>query len=147
MLNDPTNGQLPLVAELRGPLQVDPAIIASFGEDEEDAVKLAIRWSWDHRRIAGLTKTRFAELCGFKNSHLTNILQGGKYLPAQRINVWESILGNTAVSQTIARFAELRQRQLREEISLLVAEHLVPLQQAGVDRERESETARLRHRL
>jgi hypothetical protein len=131
MLDDPMNGRLPLIAGLRRPDGVGHDVIAAFGDDEEIAVKYAIAWSWDNRRVRGMTKTRAAELCGFKNSHLTNILAGKKHLPAQRINVWEECVGNTAVSQTIDRFRELRALQLRREVAELVGEHLVPLQAGG----------------
>lgn len=131
MLNHPTNGELPLVAALRRPEVVPPTIVALFGEDEELAVKRAIVWSWDNRRVRGMTKIRAAELCGLKNSHLTNILKGSKYLPAQRINVWESVVGNTAVSQTIERFRVERERLVRQEVGELVAEHLAPSQAVG----------------
>jgi ABC-type taurine transport system substrate-binding protein len=123
-MNEPTNGLLPLIAALRRPDGVDPAVIESFGDDEEDAVKRAIRWAWDNRRVRGMTKTRAAELIGMKNSHLTNVLKGGKYLPAQRINVWEQVMGNTAVSQTLERFRAVRERAMVDELAQLFAQHV-----------------------
>lgn len=124
MYHEPTNGQLPLLAEIKPPAAVDPAVVASFGESEEVAIKRAVVWAWEHRRIQAMSQRRAAGLCGMKNSHFSNMLAGKKYLPAQKINAFEALCGNTAVSQTIERFRVARERAMVNELSQLLAQHL-----------------------
>src|ERR1043166_5424486 len=107
--HDTRNLELPLLAELRKPAPVELPVLASFGDDEEEAVRRAIRWAWDNRRIRRMSQRRAAELCGMPASHFCNMLAGDKYLPPQKINQFEWIVGNTALTQTIARFREVRE--------------------------------------
>ena len=117
--------ELPLVALLRGPETVRADILGSFGDLEDTAFTYAVRWSWDHRRVRDLTQSRASELMGIKAPHLSNILSGRKYLPAHKVNAFEAITGNTAVSQTMDRFAEIRKRQMADQLANLIAENIV----------------------
>jgi len=125
MRNCQLNGELPLLAAIRGPAPVDAVTLASFGDEEESAIRSAVLWAWRNRRIKGMGLRRAAELCGIKAPHFSNIVNTGiKYLPPHKINQFEWVLGTTAVSQTIRRFSDARQQQLRVEVGELVAEHL-----------------------
>jgi hypothetical protein len=121
----PTNGQLPLLAEFKGPAAIDAQVLASFGDDEELAIKQAIRWAWLNRRIPSMSQRRGAELLGMSASHFSNLLFRDKYLPPQKLNAFEWMVGNKAVSQTIRRFAEQRERELVDQVAQLVAQQMV----------------------
>lgn len=126
MERQPTNGELALLCEMRMlPAAVDAAIIASFGENEEAAIKRAIRWAWVNRRVRTMSQARAADLLGMRTSHLSNMLWKDKYLPPQKLNTFEWVMGNTAVSQTIGHFAREREREAIAKLSTLVAEQML----------------------
>jgi hypothetical protein len=112
-------GQLNLLALLKGPALVRLDILRSFGDDEELAVKAALKWAWFNRRVK-MTQRSAAEHIGVKAPHFANILNGRKYLPPHKINAFEWIVGNRAVSMTIERF-----RTVREEESALGLARLI----------------------
>jgi hypothetical protein len=93
---------------LRRPDLVRADVLASFGDDEQKAVKAAILWAWNNRRVKEMTKRRAAELCGIQAPHFTNIVNGKKHLPPFKINAYEWYMGNRAVSLTIERFRMVR---------------------------------------
>jgi hypothetical protein len=107
----------PLIALLRGPDLVRDDILATFGDDEIKAVKAAVRWGWDHRRVRNLTQSFASAQIGVKPSHFANILNGKKYLPPERLNAYEWIVGNRAVSLTIDRFRRIREEQSALELA------------------------------
>jgi predicted XRE-type DNA-binding protein len=117
--------ELPLVALLRGPEQVRDDILRTFGDYEEAAFTYAVRWAWDHRRVKDMTQARASELMGIQAPHFSNILSGKKYLPVQKINAFEAVVGNSAVSQTVSRFADIRKRQMADQLANLIAENIV----------------------
>ena len=117
--------EIPIVAALKSPDRVPDQVVASFGDYEETVVTYAVRWAWENRRIRDMTQARAAELMGLTAPHFSNILTGKKYLPAHKINSFESVVGNTAVSQTLQRFRELRSRDMATQIAQLVADNLV----------------------
>ena len=117
--------ELPLIGLLRSPDPIREDILRTFGDEEEVATLFAIRWAWDHRRIQGLSQRQAASRIGIPASHLSNILSGQKHLPPHKINAFEEVVGNRAVSQTIERFRQLRERALVDQISRLVAENIV----------------------
>lgn len=131
MSDQPTNGQLSLICELRKPGAVEPEVIASFGEDEEAAVTAAIAWAWRFRRVRAMSQRSAAELLGMKASHLCNVLQGKKYLPLHKLTHFEWVVGNTAITQTITHFRVRRDQDIAQQVAQLFAEHLAPLQAAG----------------
>ena len=117
--------ELPLIGLLRSPDPIREDILRTFGDEEEVATLFAIRWAWDHRRIQGLSQRQAASRIGIPASHLSNILSGQKHLPPHKINAYEEVAGNRAVSQTIERFRQLRERALVDQLSRLVAENIV----------------------
>lgn len=117
--------ELPLIGLLRSPDPIRPDILGTFGDDEEAATNFAIRWAWDHRRIQGLSQRQACLRVGIAASHFCNILSGHKHLPPHKINAFEEVVGNRAVSQTIERFRQIRERALVDQLSKLVAENIV----------------------
>lgn len=117
--------ELPLIGSLRGPDQIREDILRTFGDEEEDSTRFAVRWAWDHRRIQGMSQERAAEIIGIKAPHFSNILSGKKYLPPHKINAYEWVVGNKAVSGTIDRFAKIREQQMVDGIARIFAEQMV----------------------
>jgi hypothetical protein len=117
--------ELPILGVLRSPDPVREDVLRTFGDEEEGAVEFAIRWAWDHRRVKSMTQSRAAEHIGIAASHFCNILAGKKYLPPHKINAYEQVVGNRAVSMTIERFRQLRERALVADLAKIVAENIV----------------------
>lgn len=117
--------ELPLIALLRSPDPIREDILRTFGDDEKAATEFAIKWAWDHKRIQGLSQRQAALRIGVPHQHLSLILNGQKYLPPHQINAFEEVVGNRAVSQTIERFRQIRERALVDQLSKLVAENIV----------------------
>jgi hypothetical protein len=117
--------ELPLLAILRAPDPIREDILRTFGDEEEGATEFAIRWAWDNRRVRAMTQATAAEKIGIAPSHFCNILAGKKYLPPHKINAYEQIVGNRAVSMTIERFRQIRERDLVAGLAKAVAENMV----------------------
>lgn len=125
MDNDTRNRELALLCDVRmKPAPIELSVLASFGDEEEAAVQAAITWAWLNRRVKRMSQRRAAELLGLTNSHLSNIFSGDKYLPPQKLNQFEWVCGNTAVTQTLARFREARERAMVNELAQLLAEQI-----------------------
>jgi hypothetical protein len=116
-------GELPLIGLLKGPETLLDRVVGGFGDDEETATRFAVRWAWDHRRVA-MSQNDAATHMGIPASHLCNILSGKKYLPPHKINAYEWIVGNRAVSQTIERFRAIREQEQTRQLAALIAEQL-----------------------
>lgn len=116
--------ELPLLGLLKAPDPIREDVLRTFGDHEESATKFAIRWAWVNRRIKSLDQRTAAERIGIPAPHLSNILNGKKHLPAQRINAFEWTVGNRAVSMTIDRFRQLRE----QEQALMIARVIVGAQ-------------------
>jgi plasmid maintenance system antidote protein VapI len=119
-------GDLRLIGLLKGPDPVRGDILASFGDDEEKAVKAAIKWAWLHRRVK-MDQRVAAVHIGVQAAHLSNILNGKKHLPPHKINAFEWVVGNRAVTMTIERFRTIRE----EESALDLARAIVATQRTG----------------
>lgn len=117
-------GELPMMGLLRGPDDLLPSTLGTFGDDEEAATRFAIRWAWDHRRVK-MDQSNAADHIGVSKSHLCNILSGKKYLPPHKINAYEWIVGNRAVSQTIERFRAIREQEQTRQLAALIAQNMV----------------------
>lgn len=117
--------EFPFLAVLKAPDQIREDVLRTFGDDEEKATKFAVRWAWDHRRSQGMTQSKAAEFIHIKPSHFCNILSGKKYLPPHKINSYEQVVGNRAVSMTIDRFRQIRERDLVAGLAQAVAENMV----------------------
>lgn len=103
--------ELGLLSLLKSPDLVRGDVLRSFGDQEELAVRASITWAWNHRRVRSMTKRSAAEHVGVKPPHFTNILNGKKYLPPHKLNAFEWVVGNRAVSLTIDRFRLIREEQ------------------------------------
>jgi hypothetical protein len=122
---DKQNQELPLIGLLKAPAEVREDVLRTFGDTEEDAVKFAVRWAWDNRRIKAMSQAVAATHLGMPNSHFTNILNRKKYLPPHKINAFEWLMGVRAVSQTIERFRLIRERELVEGMGRVIAENMI----------------------
>jgi hypothetical protein len=116
--------ELPLIGLLKSPEPVSDDVLRTFGDSEEPATRFAVRWAWDNRRIKAMSQHTAAEHIGMPASHFSCVLNGQKYLPPHKINAFEWVVGNHAVSQTLARFAAIREAEQARQIGLLVAETL-----------------------
>ncbi len=102
--------ELKLLALLKAPDLIRGDVLQSFGDDEEAAVKAALKWAWFNRRVK-MNQRLAAEHMGIQPPHFSNILNGRKYLPPHKINAFEWIVGNRAVSLTIDRFRKVREEE------------------------------------
>lgn len=118
--------ELGLIGLLDAPVPLFPHQLASFGDDEERAVKAAVKWAWLNRRVR-MEQSTAASHIGIPASHLSNILNGKKHLPPHKINAFEWIVGNRAVSMTIERFRLIRE----EEQALVIARQIVGARKAA----------------
>jgi hypothetical protein len=118
------NKELALLAEIKQPSPITETKIAEFGDEEENAISESIKWAWLHRRIQRMSQRRAAELCGMSASHFSNMVNGDKYLPPQKMNQFEWVVGNTAVSQTIDKFRGVRNSEIVRQVSQIVAENM-----------------------
>lgn len=115
--------ELPLIGLLKAPDAIRDDVLRSFGDDEEDSVLFAVRWAWDHRRVK-MSQNQAAAHCGLTSSHLCNILSGQKYLPPHKINAFEWLCGNHAISQTIQRFAAIRENEQTRQFAEVIAQNI-----------------------
>ena len=121
----PVIPELPLIAELRGPDPVREDLLRAFGDAEEDATAFAVRWAWDHRRTKSLTQSTASQRMGIAPSHFCNILASKKYLPPHKINAYEWVVGNKAVSLTIERFSKIREQEQTRQLAEVIAKQMV----------------------
>ncbi len=116
--------ELNIMCLIKGPSQITEEQVCSFGDTEDEALNKAIQWSWNHRRVKDMTKKRASELAGMQHSHFTNMVNGKKHLPPAKINAFEWAVGNTAVSQTILRFREIRKKEMAASLAALIVGEL-----------------------
>ncbi len=116
--------ELPILGLLKAPEPIREDVLRSFGDDEEEATQFAIRWAWDHRRVK-MNQRAGAQYINMPASHFSNMLNGDKYLPPHKINAFEWICGNRAVSMTIERFRAIREQEQTKQLALLVADVIV----------------------
>lgn len=88
--------QIPLriLQEVGEPAFLAPAVVARL-EDEAQAVA----WCWAHRRIKGMGVTEAARYLGMPKSHLSNIINGKKYLPFNKRVELQRLCGNWLIRQ------------------------------------------------
>lgn len=116
--------ELPLLGLLKAPEPVREDILRTFGDEEETAVRFAIRWAWDNRRIRAMSQHSAAEHMGMPASHFSCVLNGTKYLPPHKLNAFDWIVGNHALSQTLVRFATLRESEQTLQLANLIAQNI-----------------------
>jgi hypothetical protein len=114
-------GELRLLALLKGPDLVRSDVLLTFGDDEERAMKAAIKWAWNNRRVK-MDQSVAAVHTGIKAPHLSCILNGRKHLPPHKINAFEWIVGNRAVSLTIDRFRKVREQESALELARVIVQ-------------------------
>ena len=119
--------ELPILGLLQVPDQIRDDILRTFGDQEETATKFAVKWAWMNRRSKSLDQRTAAERMGIPSPHLSNILNGKKHLPPHKINSFEWVVGNRAVSMTIDRFRNIRE----QEQALVIARAIVGAQRAA----------------
>lgn len=96
------------------------APVPRFLPDEEVAACATFRdavWlAWENRAVRGMTKRTLAELCGLYAPHVTNFVnpepldtKGKKRAnwPADKVDEFERVVGNRAVSQWLADRTDL----------------------------------------
>ena len=73
--------------------------------------RCAVRLCWAHRRIQGMTQRTLAEYAGLYPSHVSDYLSadsdGKRTLPADKVDAFEQVCGNRAITQW-----EMKQRGL-----------------------------------
>ncbi|SAL26039.1 hypothetical protein [Caballeronia telluris] len=97
-----------------------PADAPRFLPDDEIAQCATFRdavWlAWENRAVKGMTKRTLAELCGLYAPHVTNFVNPQAFdakgkkradLPAEKVDEFERVVGNRAVSQWWADRVEL----------------------------------------
>lgn len=100
-----TQMQLPLLGRLDAPSVVPDSYVMAC-QSYRDAVRLC----WALRRIKAMTSLSLAEAAGFPTNHRSDYLSDDdsrRDLPAKYIKAFESVCGNTAISQFIARGSQL----------------------------------------
>ncbi len=126
MRKDHATGELPLIGGVfRRPAPLSDEEIAGFGENEEVAIQAAVITAWRRRRVQAMSRATAAALCGITPQHFSLIVSGSKYLGPHKINAFEDVVGNTAVSQTIAHFRRLRDERARCELADEVARQML----------------------
>jgi len=101
------NRELALIGRLDGPAAV-PMQTVSLCRTYRDAVRMA----WAMRRVSGMTKAMLAHFAELTPQHVSDYLAlddnpGRRDLPADAIHRFESAVGNTLVSQWLARQSHL----------------------------------------
>lgn len=122
-------GELNILGLLKAPDPVRADILLAFGDEEERAIRAAIVWAWNNSRVK-MTKNSAAEHIGIQAPHFTNILNGKKYLPPHKINAFEWIVGNRALSMTIERFRKMREEESALELARAIVSASRPPQAA-----------------
>lgn len=108
------NREMPWLLEVPAPKRLDDGLVASCKTASE-----AIQLCWDSRRVR-ISQAHAAAELGIPPSHLSNILQGKKYLPDDLRIPFMWLCGNLALRQwedaemarlgIRAELAELKQR-------------------------------------
>jgi hypothetical protein len=121
------SAQMPLriLQEVGDPSFVPEAVLARVHSESE-----AVQWCWALRRIKGMGVTEAARYLGMPKSHLSNIINGKKYLPWGKRLELQRLCGNWLIRQWedrecgfVTKMETPEQRRIRElEQRLVVAE-------------------------
>jgi hypothetical protein len=96
---------LPMLTYYVGPRLIDAELVLACRTYRE-----AVRACWDMRTRRSLTKRALAEGAGLYASHVSDYISDDdtkRELPAKHINAFEIECGNRAISQWLARQANL----------------------------------------
>lgn len=99
--------ELALIGRLDGPAAVSMQTVSSC-KSYRDAVRMA----WALRRVRGMSKAMLAHFADLTPQHVSDYLAeddnpGRRDLPADAISRFEGAVGNTLVSQWVARQSHL----------------------------------------
>lgn len=97
--------ELRLLGRLDGPSVVQHSTVATCKTYRE-----AVRMCWSLRRVRNMTQARLAEEAGLYAPHVTCYLHDGarqRDLPGGAVARFESVCGNTAITQWMALQAKL----------------------------------------
>lgn len=99
--------ELALIGRMDGPSAVPMQTVTSC-RTYRDAVRL----SWALRRVKGMSKAMLSSFAQLTPQHVSDYLAeddnaGRRDLPAEAISRFESVVGNTLVSQWLARQSNL----------------------------------------
>lgn len=99
--------ELPLLARLDGPSTVHPDMVSHCKTYRE-----SVRMCWQMRRVRNMTQRQLACEAGLRPQLVTDYLNQDDHptrrdLPGQLIAAFESVVGNTCVSQWIAAQSRL----------------------------------------
>jgi hypothetical protein len=103
----PLQHPLPLLGRINGPSVVPPALMRSAATYRD-----AVRLCWALRRAKGLRVSDLGRDYGFTRQHVSDYLNDDdartrRNLPPERINDFEDLCGNTAITQFIVGRARL----------------------------------------
>lgn len=87
-----------------------PSVVPDQNIKACDSYRDAVRLCWRLRRVRAMTSLTLAEAVGFAASHRSDYLsddEDKRELPAKYIKGFESVCGNTAISQWIAKGSKL----------------------------------------
>jgi len=102
------------------PALLDDALIDSCCT-AHDAIKLCWRL-----RAVKLDQNTAAAKCEIKPPHFSNILKGKKYLPPNKIVLFQEVMGNLAITQFLAKESGLRvERESREQAEIRRLRHQI----------------------
>lgn len=98
---------LPLLGRIDAPSAVPPSLVRTAG-----TYRQAVRLCWGLRRAKGLTVTDLAREFGFNRQHASDYLNADdlatrRSLPGDKVQAFEDVCGNTAISQWHAMRAQL----------------------------------------
>jgi hypothetical protein len=88
-------------------LQPKPALVDEALIESCDSAYEAMLLCWNLRSVKYEQATA-AALCEIPGPHFSNILTGKKYLPLRKINRFQEVCGNLALTQYLAKEAGLR---------------------------------------
>jgi hypothetical protein len=102
------------------PAILDDALIEACAT-AHDAIKLC----WMLRAVK-IDQNTAAAKCEIKPPHFSNILQGKKYLPPNKIRLFQEVMGNLAITQFLAKESGLRvERESREQAEIRRLRHQI----------------------
>lgn len=100
-----TPRELPLMGRLNGPSVCPPELVECCTSYRD-----AVRMCFEYRRVKGMNRKTVAEHAGIHVPHISDYLSDDetkREMPARYIQAFESVCGNTCISQWIASQARL----------------------------------------
>lgn len=98
------------LALLGGAIQAQRLVVPAQVIDGLRSYRQACRLAWKLRRVRNLTQRDLAAQAGLYTSHCSDYFslhEGRRELPAKKVGLVEAVLGNTVISQWLARQSQL----------------------------------------